>query len=498
MLLENTPLFGWTVACLVLNLLLCFVITGPARQKIRWTVLYLFLFLGLHLIAVRLDPESTSHAVLEFVGLFLLLSSLGLGMFLLVTQSKISRMFMKPMPQIFIDIIHGFVYLVALLIACGAIGIKAPELFAGSALLTAVLGLSMRDTLGNLVAGLAIQTQRPFEIGDWIQFNKESSQIGQIVEINWRETKLVTNDKVEILVPNGLLAQSPIINYSRPEHLTRRTVQIHAPADIPPQRVKRLILESLTDVPGVQATPKPSAITVGFDDRGVQINVRFFIVDFSKRGSIDSAVRDRIWYALHRHGIDIPIPGRDLHVHKMGKRHVSRREEIRLAQQEKALRCVDFFNRLPDGACRQLATLAQTRVYAEQEVIVQQGAHGDELFIIEVGEVTVSATGPGDSIVKLANLGPGDFFGEMAALTGEARKATVRAVRETEVLVVGKAALARVFETSPELAAHVSQTIAQRQANLTSRLNELPPLPPHEVTQHGHHLLQRIKEFFSI
>src|SRR5690349_14658560 len=107
MLLENTPLFGWTIACLVLNLFLFFVITGPPRRKIRWTVLYLFLFLGLHLIAVRLDPESTGHAALEFVALFLLLSSLGLGMFLLATQSSVSRLFMKPLPQIFIDIIHG-------------------------------------------------------------------------------------------------------------------------------------------------------------------------------------------------------------------------------------------------------------------------------------------------------------------------------------------------------------------------------------------------------
>src|SRR5205823_6828743 len=157
--------------------------------------------------------------------------------------------------------------------------------------------------------------------------------------------------------------------------------------------------------------------------------------------------------------------------------------------QEKALRHVAFFDRLPDDARRQLAALSQTRLYAEGEVIIQQGEHGNELFIIESGEVAVTASRPGESVVEVARMGPGDFFGEMAALTGEARKATVRATRECEVLVVGKAALAQVFEKSPELAGHVSKTIAQRQANLESQLSEFAAPPPHVVAEHSHRLL---------
>jgi len=502
--LEDPDPLAWTlyggkgtIAGVILIFLLLIFLTGPTRRKIRWPLLYLVLHLVL--LALRLPlPDGPLRATLKFIALFLLFSSLGLSLFLLITSSRLSRLFMPALPQIFLDIAHGFVYVIAFLIALGTEGVSPAELFAGSALLTAVIGLSLRDTLGNLFAGLAIHAQRPFEVGDWIQFNQDVTQIGQVVEINWRATKVLTQDRIEIVVPNGLLAQTPIINYSRPEATARRTVYVHAPYDAPPQQVKAIILAALADIPGVLAEPAPSVTTSGFDERGVQICVRFFINEFGARGKLESAVRDRIWYALARHGIDIPVPPRAVRVHKAGKRDVSRREEGRIARQERALGCVDFFDQLPDAARRRLAGRAQTRLYAQHEVIVRQAEKGDELFIILVGAVVVEVAPPGEEPVEVSRLGPGNFFGEMAALTGETRRATVRATRECELLVVGKAALAEVFETSPELAEHVSQTIARRQANLNEQLLEHPAPTPHAVAEHSHHLLQRIKEFFSM
>ncbi|MBI1915567.1 MAG: mechanosensitive ion channel [Planctomycetes bacterium] len=487
-----------TIAGLILIALLLVFISGPARRKIRWVVLFLAIHVVLLAVRVPFPDDSALPEVLRFLAHFLLLSSLGLGVFLLLTSSRLSRSFLPALPQIFLDIGHSLVYAIAFLIALGSSGVKPTELFAGSALLTAVVGLSLRDTLGNLFAGLAIQAQRPFEIGDWIQFNKETTQIGQVVEINWRATKVVTQDKVEIIVPNGLLAQAPIINYSRPTTTTRRTVYVHVPYEIPPLRVKEIIKAALTDTPGVLTDPSPSINTSGFDDRGVQLCVRFFINDFSKRGRLESAVRDRIWYALVRHDIDIPIPPRAVHVSKAGRGAVSRREEKRVAQQERALGYIDFFDHLPDAIRRRLAGRAQTRLYAENEVIVHQGEKGEELFILLSGEVAVTVAQPGEDPVELSRLKKGNFFGEMAALTGEPRTATVRATRECELLAIGKAALAEVFESSPELAEHVSQTIARRQANLNALLSEHAPSHPQVVAEHSHRLLQRIKEFFSI
>jgi small-conductance mechanosensitive channel/CRP-like cAMP-binding protein len=497
--------FGWllyggkgTVTALVLLLPALLFVTGPPRRRILWALLYLVGHLLLLALGLFFPADSTVRFVLRLGALFLLVSSIGLTLFLLLTQSRLSRAVIRTPPKIFLDLAHGFVYLVALLVTLSESGVKPVELFAGSALLTAVIGLSLRDTLGNLFAGLAIEAQQPFDVGDWIQFNQDATQIGRVVEINWRATKVQTTDGVEIVVPNAFLATAPIINFSRPERRTRRQITVHAPYDVPPQRVHRIILTALVDIPGVLAEPKPSVLTLGFDDRGVQYAVRFYLEDFANRGRIESAVRDRVWYALGRQGIDIPVPPRTVRLHKVGQGASTRREERRVAQQERALRCVDFFERLPEDARLQLAGLAQTRLYAEQEIIIQQGDLGDELFIIEYGEVAVTLGRPGEPPVEVARLGPGDFFGEMSLLTGAARSATVRAVRECEVLVVGKSACARILQESPELAEQFAQVVSRRQAGLNRLLAESTLPHPQTVEEHGNRLLQAIKEFFSV
>jgi small-conductance mechanosensitive channel/CRP-like cAMP-binding protein len=502
---QDSDLLGWTLyggmgtlVGVALVLLLLIFVPGPARKKIRWIVLSLVLHLILLALRLPFPEDSSIRATLKLIALFLLYTSLGLSLLLLLTSSRLSQVFIRPLPKIFLDIAHGVVYIVAFLMALGSAGVRPAELFAGSALLTAVIGLSLRDTLGNLFAGLAIQAQRPFELGDWIQFNQDTNQIGQVAEINWRATTVVTPDRVEIVVPNSLLAQAPIINYSQPEAPTRRVVYVNAPYSAAPERVKEIILAALVDAPGVLTSPAPTAMTSGFDDRGVQFCVRFFIGDFSTRGKMESVVRDRIWYGLARHGIDIPVPPRSVRVQKEGKGALARKRQRRLARHERALECVDFFDRLPDGSRRQLAGHARIRRYAAQEAIIRQGEKGDKLFILLRGAVVVTVASPGEQPVEVARLQPGSFFGEMAALTGEPRRATVRAARECRVLVIGKSALARVFASAPELAEHVSQTLARRQAELNTRMSMHAPPPPHVVEEHGRHLLRLIKEFFSM
>ncbi len=487
-----------TLAGLVLIALLLLLITGPERRKIRWAILFLVLHVVLVALRLLFAPDTALYTTFEFFALFLLCSSFGLGIFLLLTCSRFSQALIKPLPKIFIDILHTFVYVVAFLISLGAVGVEPKELFAGSALLTAVLGLSLRDTLGNLIAGLAIQAQRPFEVGDWIQYSPDASQTGQVTEINWRATRVVTRDRVEIVLPNALLAAAPIINYSRPEAPVRRSVVFHAPHGVRPQRVKAIALAALADTPDVLPDPAPKVYTSGFDERGTQFTIKFFIATFIDKSRAESNVRDRVWYALARHGIDMPIPPRSVRVRKLGKRAKTRRKKERIARRERALAGVEFFDHLPPAARRRLACRARTRHFAAREVIIRQGDIGDELFILESGEVVVTTDQPGEGPLEVARLGPGSFFGEMAALTGEPRKATVRALSECEVLVIGKAALAEVFAEAPEVAEHVSQTIAQRQANLNARLSEHGPAHPHAVAEHSHKLLERIKDFFSI
>lgn len=91
------------------------------------------------------------------------------------------------------------------------------------------------------------------------------------------------------------------------------------------------------------------------------------------------------------------------------------------------------------------------------KVLIRQGEHGDDLMVIVSGEVAVERNGE-----RVAGLGPGDFFGEIALIVGGPRTATVTAEAPTRLLVVNHRDFHALMEEFPEVAAQVLLTLAHR------------------------------------
>jgi trk system potassium uptake protein TrkA len=161
-----------------------------------------------------------------------------------------------------------------------------------------------------------------------------------------------------------------------------------------------------------------------------------------------------------------------------------------------ALRKVDFLRILPNDRLEELAVASHSRIYGAGEVVFAQGDLTAEMFIIESGEVVVQV-GQSKS-QEVARLGSAGFFGEMALMTGEARNATVVATRPCTLIGVDDKAMRRVFAAVPELAQHVSQVIAERQAALASLPTETVDQRRADVEERSSVLLERIRRFFSL
>ena len=102
-----------------------------------------------------------------FASTFFLLASIGRSLVVLLIEVRAAaRRTARPAPRIFRDLSTAAVYLAVALLALRAIDVEPGPILTTSALLTAVVGLAMQDTLGNLVSGLALQLQRPFDVGD--------------------------------------------------------------------------------------------------------------------------------------------------------------------------------------------------------------------------------------------------------------------------------------------------------------------------------------------
>ena len=377
---------------------------------------------------------------LRFISGFAWCIALVRGGFALSASPYVNR-FVHPWPKILRDVVQGLLYFGAALVALRAVGVEPSSLLTTSALLTAVVGFSLQETLGNLFAGLALQSQETLVVGDWVRFADGADGVGQVTEINWRATHFVTNAHVQVVVPNGVLARATVRNYSRPTSVVRAETEVTLPYELSPERARSVLLGALRGADGVLAEPPPSIILGNFGDAGVHYHVRYFLHDYGRRDAIESGVRQRLFYALKRGNIDLPFPHRQLEI--VGPPAPKLDDTIR-SEAPPADRTEDIarrltrthvFRELDRAILRRLATDVQPMLYAPGESIIRQGEADTDLYVLETGRVEVFVGADhGSNPVRATYLEPGALFGEAAFMSGGRRATTIVALTECEVL----------------------------------------------------------------
>jgi small-conductance mechanosensitive channel len=439
-----------------------------------------------------LFPESIeAPAAAVLGGRFFLLASFLQSALLLVVVAAWERI-RRPLPRIFLDVLRWLMVAAAIVAILYEAGVEPGNLFTGSAVVTAVLGFALRDTLGNVFAGLAIHAEHPFEVGDWIQADDNQAHIGRVVEVNWRATKVITLDEAYVIIPNGQLAQASIRNFTKPDPWSRRSLFLVTPYAVPPQRVQEIILDAIRGSFGVLDHPAPSVVTNAFTDRGVEHWVRLFTTQFDKRDRVDGMARDRIWYALSRNGIEMPVATHAIRLTPLPPPPIDDPSVV-IDRRAASLSQIGLLDALGADLLRQLAADSPERVFAVGEPVIRQGDPGESMFVILSGRVEVTAADHGGPTVSLAELGPGDYCGEMSLMTGAARVASVVAMEETRVVEVSKANFRKVLEVRPELVDELGRALQVRMAERALAVKGVVPAGP-EVQD----IFRKIRTFFSL
>ncbi|HUQ88450.1 MAG TPA: mechanosensitive ion channel family protein, partial [Vicinamibacterales bacterium] len=200
-------------------------------------------------------------------------------------------------------IVQDFAVIV-LFVAIGTVLLRQ-QLLTTSAVGAVVVGFALQDTLGNLFAGLAIQIEKPFRVGQWVQFGDRE---GQVTEITWRATKLRTKAGQFLIVPNSVISKEPVLNHSEPTIPTRIEVEIGASYNVPPNQVKRAMHEAMANSPLVMRAPEPQVIVKGFGASAIDYAAQFWIEDYAIDRTARDQVRTNLWYTFRRHNIEIPYP----------------------------------------------------------------------------------------------------------------------------------------------------------------------------------------------
>jgi small-conductance mechanosensitive channel/CRP-like cAMP-binding protein len=439
-----------------------------------------------------LPAEASVSRPLLFGATFFLLASMGRSLVLLFVHLLFERRTARPSPRIFRDLSTGIVYLLVALVALRAIGVEPGSILTTSALLTAVVGLALQDTLGNLVSGLALQMQRPFDVGDWIEL--DGSHAGQVTEVTWRATSLMTLDRVELILPNSVLAKAPIRNYSRPSRVSRRHVSVSVTYAAAPSEVRAVLAAAAAGVAGVLPEPAPFARTRALGDSAIVYDVLFFIDDFARALDVDGEVADRVYHALSRRGFDIPFPTRAI-VLAPAQASDERREREQ-ARTRAVMAALELLRPLPDDARAVLVERASLRRYGPGEPVVRKGEPSREMFVVERGTLAVEVPRDNGAPAEVALLGPGECFGEMGLLTGESRSATVRAKTLCDLVSIDHDAFHDVLASHPEVVERISALLAVRQAGLEAAATPYDRSPP--TDERRRRLISQIRSFFKL
>ncbi len=396
------------------------------------------------------------------------------------------RLRKTPTPKILRDLLDFALYaIVALPILKSELQFDLGSLVATSAVLSLVLGLALQDTLGNLFAGLSIQMERPFQVGDFI---KVGEHVGRVMQTTWRATRLETLRKENVTFPNSQISKNEVVNYSRAAAPVGIDLYIGLSYDAPPNQIRRVVFEVLSEIPLVLREPAAKCRLWKFDDSSVRYQIRYYVADFGDADNVMDEVWSRLWYRFRREGIEIPFPQNVLTL----KGQPEAASEVQPALLGEVLRGVDLFQALPPEDLQRLSRELRTRRFGRGERVIEEGQEGNTFYVVVSGKVSVQAPG---SSAEVGRLGRGQYFGEMSLLTGDRRAATVVAAEDAVLLEIDRPSFARLFADNPDLAKQLSALLAQRRGQLKAALEASGQVP--HGPEEGH-ILSRLRQIFGL
>jgi potassium efflux system protein len=228
----------------------------------------------------------------------------------------------NPAPSILRYFIAFLIYVFAIFgIIAFVYDYRLTGLLATSGVLAMIFGLAVQINITNIFAGVALNLERPFRVGDWIMIHGRTpgvgdGVIGKVTDINWRTTRLETADDTEIVIPNGIISEKTITNFMSPGETSRFELCFIVDQAVPPDRVIETIRSAVDSVLGSEnqgplRDPRPSVRIQRTSDQGIEYMIRYRLIPrevspAKARHTINSAVL----HALHAAGISLAYPRR--------------------------------------------------------------------------------------------------------------------------------------------------------------------------------------------
>jgi small-conductance mechanosensitive channel/CRP-like cAMP-binding protein len=423
-----------------------------------------------------------------------------IGMLASITASVTART-RFPIPTIVRDVIAAALGLIAIFTIAARMGIDLTSVLATSAIVTAVIGFSLQDTLGNIIGGMALELDSSIQIGDWI---KVGDIAGIVREIRWRYTAVETRNWETVIIPNGVLTKSQVTVLGRRAGKPlqwRRWVWFNVDFRSSPTDVISAVNDALRDchIDNVATEPSPSCILMDLHDSYGRYAVRYWLTNLLLDDPTDSVIRTRIYLALKRVGISPSIPAVAAFVTEESAERKIEKDQARHERLAKALAGIEIFNTLPEDVRRRLADSLRPAPFAAGEIMTRQGAEAHWLYLVVHGEVSVRVSTNGGPPKETRRLRDGSIFGEMSLLTGEPRTATLVALTNVDCLRLDRPIAHEILTQRPEFAERIAELLAQKHYDEQHPKADLDQeARDRQIRASKVDLLERIRQFFGL
>lgn len=420
-----------------------------------------------------------------------------------IWEGLVSRVIGGSVPRLLKDVVGVLVYLIAITGIVGIVfGRSVTGLWATSGAIGLVIGFALRSIILDVFTGLAIGVDRPYKMGDWIQIHEkrpEQNIIGQVKEMNWRTTRIHTRDGNLVIVPNNMMGTLVITNFMQPALRSRQTLIFCLDFSVPTGRALRVLTAGVRATCGekqVLESPKPKVRLLRTTPLGVEYRVRYWIVpkDFSPNKARHAVLESTLEH-LRQAGMTLAYPKEDVFFEAMPTRHLDTRS---VSDRKALLGRIPLFASLINQELETLASTMHERSFSEQDTLIKRGDEGDSMFILLEGllGVFIDIHGNGQE-TKIAQIKPGQFFGEMSLLTGEPRSATIIATTDTIAYEITKDNMDELLRQRPELAETITKTIAIRRMEDKQAREELTQEETAaEVESFAQQMMGKMRSFF--
>ncbi|MEC9182707.1 MAG: mechanosensitive ion channel family protein, partial [Pseudomonadota bacterium] len=308
-------------------------------------------------------------------------------------------------------------------------------------------------------------------------------------------SRLVTADEISVVVPNSQLATAAFRNYSTPQEYWRDKFDIVLPYDVTYRQAERILLSAVAQVPDSANIPRKPDVLIGdYLERGTTWRLRYWVPDYSRLAVTRYEIKRNVLRNLYFAGIEVPHTQMDVFSPRwVAAKENEEHEDINF------LHGIALLSPLTREELEELGRNMRRHLCVAGQPVVHEGEEGDSLFVVKEGTLEASSTNENGFNTIVGRLNPGNFFGEMSLLTGAPRSANVAPSVDSIVFEITRADLEPLMQKRPDMAAQLSEVLAERQMRNIRLLDGKEVKDPIETqVSLSQQFLSGIQKFFGL